>query len=73
MPVRDWYISEALYSFRRLKSVLNDLTEDEVEAALKLEHSSRRRASVIRLLTTRAAQFNRSSFNAILKEKINGP
>lgn len=73
MPVRDWYISEALHSFRRLKSVINDLTEDEVEAALKLEHGSRRRASVTRLLTTRAAQFNRSTFKAMLKEKLNGP
>lgn len=73
MSVRDWYISEALQSFRRLKSVLEDLTEDEVEAALKLEHGSRRRATVVRLLTAKAAQFNRSTFTTTLKEKINGP
>lgn len=70
MPVRDWYISEALHSFRRLKSVLNDLTEDEVEAALKLEHSSRRRSTVLRLLTTKAGHFNRRSFDAALKERV---
>lgn len=73
MSVRDWYISEALHSFRRLKSVLEDLTEDEVEAALKLEHGSRRRSTVMRLLTKKAEQFNRSLFVTTLKEKIHGP
>lgn len=70
--VRDWYISEALHSFRRLKSILVELSEDEVLAALKLEHSSGRRSTVIRLLTTTAAKFNRSTFDLTLKENIHG-
>lgn len=72
MAIRNWYISEALHSFRRLKSVINDMTEDEVEAALKLEHSSRRRSTVLNLLKSKAGQFNRRSFDATLKEKLHG-
>jgi predicted RNA binding protein with dsRBD fold (UPF0201 family) len=71
MP-REWYINEALYSIRRLRSVLHELSEDEVHAALKLEQSSRRRESITRLLTKRAAEINAVSFNANLKEIIHG-
>lgn len=71
MP-REWHMNEALHSFRRLKSILDQLTEEEVLAALKLEHGSRRRHTLIRVLTARAEQFHRSSFNSKLEESING-
>lgn len=60
--VREWYVSEALHSFRRLKSVLDELTEEEVLAALKLEHGSRRRHTLIGVLTARAEQFHLKKF-----------
>jgi hypothetical protein len=68
MP-REWYISEALHSVRRLRAVIDDLTEDEVLAALELEAGSRRRASVLDLLVDRAV----FQFKAKLKERIHGP
>lgn len=72
MPTREWHVSEALHSFRRLKSILDELTEEEVLAALKIEHGSLRRQSVIQLLTKRAEQLNLSTFHAKLKEEIHG-
>lgn len=63
--VREWYVSEALHSFRRLKSVLGDMTEGEVRAALKLEHASRRRRTLLRVLTARAEQFHMEKFNPL--------
>lgn len=70
--VREWYVSEALHSFRRLKSVLDELTEEEVLAALKLEHGSRRRHTLIGVLTAKAEQFHSEKFHANLEEKIHG-
>lgn len=60
--LREWYINEALHSFRRLKSILGELTEEEVLAALKLEHGSRRRHTLIGVLTARAEQFHLKKF-----------
>lgn len=71
MP-REWYVNEALHSFRRLKSVLDDLTEEEVLAALHLEHGSRRRRTLLRLLTDRAVELHLRTFHANLEEKIHG-
>jgi hypothetical protein len=56
--VREWYINEALHSFRRLKSILGELPEAEAVAALSLERSSRRRKTVMRLLTDRAVELH---------------
>lgn len=70
--LREWYINEALHSFRRLKSILGELTEEEVLAALKLEHGSRRRHTLIGVLTARAEQLHLRSFHANLEEKIHG-
>lgn len=58
MPVRDWYISEALVSLRRLHRVLSDMTEEEVLAALKLESESRRRKVILERLISKAARLN---------------
>lgn len=69
---RPWFISEALHSFRRLKAVLDDLTEEEVLAALKLETGTLRRSTLLRLLEAQAAKLNTRNFNANLKENIHG-
>lgn len=71
MP-REWYVNEALHSVRRLRAVLHELSEDEVLAALKLEHSSRRRESITRILKKRVAEINAVFFNAKLEENIHG-
>lgn len=71
MP-REWHMNEALHSFRRLKAILDVLTEEEVLAALKLECSSRRRHTLIAVLTARAEQFHLKKFHANLEENIHG-
>lgn len=71
-PTREWYVNEALHSFRRLKAVLDELTEAEAVAALKLERGTRRRSTVVRLLTAQVEKLHLRSFNANLEEKIHG-
>jgi len=65
--VREWYINEALHSFRRLQSILDELTEAEAVAALGLERSTRRRKTVMRLLTDRAVELHLRVFHSNLK------
>lgn len=69
---RQWYISEATHSFRRLGQVIDDLTAEEVVAALKLEMGTRRRSTLLRRLEAQAAKLNTRNFNANLKENIHG-
>lgn len=52
--MNDWLITEALTSVRRLRQVIDELTEEEVLAALKLELGSCRRKHVVILLQTKA-------------------
>jgi hypothetical protein len=54
MSVRKWYLSEALSSYRRLLSVVDELTWDEVIACLDLEAGTQRRQSVTDRLIKRA-------------------
>jgi hypothetical protein len=54
MPVRKWFISEALVSYRRLLTVVDELTEEEVAACLDLEAGTQRRQSVTDKLIKRA-------------------
>ena len=69
MTVRNFKINQALESYAALKEHLNDLTEEEVIAALDLESSTRRRQSFIDRLISRAVRLNEVSFNRQLKEK----
>ena len=61
--VREWYVNEALHSFRRLQSILGELTEAEAVAALSLERGSRRRKTIMRLLTDRAVELHLRVFH----------
>ena len=70
--VRQWYVSEALDSVRRLNDILDELSEEEVIAALELESGSRRRRSIVERLISRAVRLNELKYVAHLKEKYHG-
>ena len=67
-----WRTSRALESFRQLQDVVEELTEEEVYYCLKLEVETQRRKTIIDRLVVRAADINRQTFIATLKEKIHG-
>lgn len=70
--VRQWYVSEALSSMRRLAEIIDELTEDEVLAALELEAGSQRRSSIVDRLISRATRLNEIKYSTQLKEKYHG-
>lgn len=70
--VRKFVLAQALESYPALMRHLNDLTEEEVLAALDLEAATRRRASVIGRLISRAVRLNELSYVNQLKEKYCG-
>lgn len=72
MKVRKFLVGQALESFGALKKHLNNLTEEEVLAALSLESATQRRRSVIDRLISRAARLNEVRYVSQLKEKHNG-
>lgn len=72
MPVRKWFIHEALASFRRLTAVVDQLTAEEVTACLDLEAGSQRRRSVIDRLIARALQLSTLSLSLTLTRKYHG-
>ena len=70
MSVRKWYLSEALVSYRRLNAVVNELTLEEVMAALELESATQRRRSLTDKLISRAVQLETISLTQTLTEKF---
>lgn len=72
MSVRKWYIARALESFTGLTTHINELTEDEVLACLKLEAATQRRSTVIDRLISRAVRLREISYSSQLKEKFHG-
>ena len=68
MPVRRWYVNEALSSVRRLAVVISELTAEEVTACLDLEAATQRRRSVTDRLIKRAILLT----TLALKEKYHG-
>jgi len=72
MP-REWYVSEALRSWRRLNEILHELTVEELESALEIEYGSKRRRSMIKRLTSRIAAISHHTHVVQLeKEYLNG-
>lgn len=71
--IRDWYVGQALESLECLLDVLQELTADEVIAALDLESQSRRRRSIMNRLISRAIRLNEISYSTSLKEKYKCP
>lgn len=70
--VRQWYVTEALSSMRRLHDLIDELTADEVIAALELEAGSQRRSSIIDRLISRAVRLKEIKYSKDLKEKYHG-
>ena len=68
--MRQFYISKALKSSRSLEQILSELTEEEVLHVLEVEVGSRRRSVMIDRLIQKAAEVNRKSYIAKLKEKF---
>lgn len=72
MEARQWYVSKALESARSLADVVDELTEEEVIAALELESGSSRRLSIIDRLISKAVRLNELKYKQTLKEKYHG-
>lgn len=72
MAVRKWHLAQATQSFTTLRTVVNQLTSDEVIAALELESQSLRRKSILNRLISRASRLNEIEFTRQLKEKYHG-
>ena len=72
MAVRRWHLAQAVNSYTTLKKVLNELTEEEVLAALDLESRAARRGSLINRLISRAVRLNEINYARQLKEKYHG-
>lgn len=62
--MRKWHVAEALTSVRRLKAILQELTEEEVLHALSMEKQTLNRESIVSILITQAIKF--------YKEKLHG-
>lgn len=72
MTVRQWYVSEALHSMRRLEEIIDELSQEEIIAALDLESGSRRRKSIINRLISKAVRLNELAYSNKLKEFYHG-
>ena len=60
--MREWFISEALSSVRRLDELLDQLTEEELTQLITLEESAQRRKVFLDKLYREARQRARSQF-----------
>lgn len=72
MSVRQWYVSKALESARQLQDTIDELSEEEVLAALDLESASSRRRSIIDRLISKAVRLKEIEYANHLKEKYHG-
>lgn len=70
MSVRKACIDQALTSYPSLKTIVNELTEEEVMAALEIESATRRRQSIVLRLIARANRINELRYVAQLKQKF---
>lgn len=71
LDMRKWHVDQAVHSIRSLLSVINELTLEEVESALRLESSTRRRHHVMRRLLGKAARLNEQMYISNLKKELN--
>ena len=62
-------IRHALESYVSLNEVINDLTADEVAAALELEAATLRRRAIIERLICRAVRLNEIQYAEALRRK----
>jgi len=57
---------------RRLHDLIDELTEEEILAALELESGTQRRSSIVDRLISRAVRLNELKYSKLLKEKYHG-
>ena len=69
MAVREWHMQLALKSYRSLVDIVDQLTEEEVLAAIELEKASLRRKSLLDRLIQQAVDLYRQKLTSSLKEK----
>lgn len=69
--MRKWHVDQAVHSTRSLHEVINDLTLEEVEAALALESSTCRRQHIVSRLLGKAARLNEQIYIKNLKKRCN--
>ena len=69
MEVRKWHLAQATTSYSTLRTVVNQLTLEEIHAALELESQTQRRVSIINRLIARAARMAEVNTTRQLKEK----
>ena len=62
MEIREWFISEALSSVRRLDELLDDLTDEELTHLILLEEAASRRKVFIDKLYREARQRAKQPF-----------
>ncbi len=68
--MNEWRVSEALVSFRRLREILPQMTEEEIIRAIALEEETHRRQSVLKLLYRQARRLSCNKLHqAINQEK----
>lgn len=72
MTVRKWHLAQATQSYTTLRTVVNQLTYEEIIAALELESQSMRRKSIINRLISRASRLKEIETTRQLKEKYHG-
>lgn len=72
MAARTWYLFQATQSYTTLRTVVNQLTLEEIIAALELESQSLRRKSILNRLIARASRLKEIEFTRQLKEKYHG-
>ena len=72
MAVRKWHLAQATQSYTTLRTVVNQLTYEEIIAALELESQSLRRKSIINRLISRASRLKEIETTRHLKEKYHG-
>ena len=72
MTVRKWHLAQATQSYTTLRTVVNQLTYEEIIAALELESQSLRRRSIINRLISRASRLKEIETTRQLKEKYHG-
>lgn len=68
--MNNWRVTEALISLRRLREILQQMTEEEIVRAIALEEETHRRQSVLKLLYRQARRLSRNKLHqAINQEK----
>lgn len=70
--IRKWHLAQATYSYTTLCTVINQLTLEEVLAALNLESQSQRRKTILNRLIARASRLKEIEYTRQLKEKYHG-